>query len=65
MIIKLRAFIVFRINDTADNLIFRLAGFFVIVVEAPCCCMFIDFVQTLSDWVDKRPYWNRGLVYVV
>lgn len=41
-----------------------LAGFIVIVVEAPCCCMFIDFVQTLSEWVDKRPYWNRGAFYV-
>ncbi|EEB17378.1 conserved hypothetical protein [Pediculus humanus corporis] len=41
-----------------------LAGFFVIIVEAPCCCIFIDFVQTFSDWVDKRPFWNRGLFYI-
>jgi len=40
-----------------------VAGFLVIVIEAPCCCMFIDFVQTLSDWVDKRPYWNRAVFY--
>ncbi|XP_054282661.1 calcium channel flower isoform X1 [Macrosteles quadrilineatus] len=40
-----------------------VAGFLVIVIEAPCCCMFIDFVQTLSDYVDKRPYWNRAVLY--
>ncbi|KAK6619357.1 hypothetical protein RUM44_003739 [Polyplax serrata] len=42
-----------------------MAGFFVIVVEAPCCCIFIDFVHTFSEWVDKRPYWNRGLFYLI
>ncbi|XP_049832257.1 calcium channel flower isoform X1 [Schistocerca gregaria] len=42
-----------------------LAGFLVIVVEAPCCCMFLDFVQNISDWVEKRPYWNRGAFYCI
>lgn len=41
-----------------------IAGFVVLMIEAPCCCMFIDFVQTLSDWADKRPYWNRAAFYV-
>ena len=40
-----------------------VAGFLVVTVEAPCCCLFIDFVQQLSDWVDKRPYWNRAAAY--
>uniref|UniRef100_A0A0A9WJ01 Calcium channel flower n=1 Tax=Lygus hesperus TaxID=30085 RepID=A0A0A9WJ01_LYGHE len=40
-----------------------VAGFSVIVIEAPCCCLFIDSVQTLSDFVDKRPYWNRAAYY--
>ncbi|XP_033220529.1 calcium channel flower isoform X1 [Belonocnema kinseyi] len=40
-----------------------LAGFAVFAIEAPCCCLFIDFVQNLSDWVDKRPYWNRAAFY--
>ncbi|GLV48619.1 flower [Carabus blaptoides fortunei] len=42
-----------------------VAGFLVIVCEAPCCCLFVDFVQNLSEWVDKRPYWNRAVAYVV
>ncbi|KAF2893885.1 hypothetical protein ILUMI_12291 [Ignelater luminosus] len=42
-----------------------LAGFIAICTEAPCCCMFVDYVQNLSDWVEKRPYWNRAVAYVV
>ncbi|KAL1124094.1 hypothetical protein AAG570_001864 [Ranatra chinensis] len=42
-----------------------VAGFIVIVIEAPCCCMFIDFVQTLSEWVDKKPYYYRAAFYVL
>ncbi|XP_034945380.1 calcium channel flower isoform X1 [Chelonus insularis] len=40
-----------------------VAGFLVVTVEAPCCCMFIDFVQNLSDWVERRPHWNRAAGY--
>ncbi|XP_076669876.1 calcium channel flower isoform X3 [Andrena cerasifolii] len=40
-----------------------VAGFIVVMIEAPCCCLFIDFVQNLSDWVEKRPYWNRAAGY--
>ncbi|XP_063229896.1 calcium channel flower [Bacillus rossius redtenbacheri] len=42
-----------------------VAGFLVIIIEAPCCCLFIDFVQNLSDWVERRPYWNRAAFYVI
>ncbi|XP_026481058.1 calcium channel flower isoform X1 [Ctenocephalides felis] len=41
------------------------AGFMVIVCEAPCCCMFVDFVQNLSDWVERRPYWHKAALYVI
>ncbi|XP_012275400.1 calcium channel flower isoform X2 [Orussus abietinus] len=40
-----------------------IAGFIVITVEAPCCCLFIDFVQHFSDWVENKPYWNRAAAY--
>ncbi|KAK0092908.1 hypothetical protein PV326_000357 [Microctonus aethiopoides] len=40
-----------------------VGGFLVVTIEAPCCCMFIDFVQNLSDWVERRPYWNRAAGY--
>ncbi|XP_044752419.1 calcium channel flower isoform X1 [Coccinella septempunctata] len=40
-----------------------LVAFIVICCEAPCCCMFIDHVQRLSEVVDNRPYWNRAAAY--
>ncbi|XP_043667895.1 calcium channel flower isoform X2 [Vespula pensylvanica] len=42
-----------------------VAGFIVLMIEAPCCCMFIDFVQNLSDMVESKPYWNRAAAYCV
>ncbi|XP_044266686.1 calcium channel flower isoform X1 [Tribolium madens] len=42
-----------------------VAAFMVICCEAPCCCMFVDHVQRFSDWVERRPYWNRALGYVI
>ncbi|XP_008193023.1 calcium channel flower isoform X3 [Tribolium castaneum] len=42
-----------------------VAAFMVICCEAPCCCMFVDHVQKFSDWVERRPYWNRALGYVI
>lgn len=42
-----------------------VAGFVVVMIEAPCCCVFIDFVQNLSDWADRKPYWHRAAVYCV
>ncbi|KAK9305914.1 hypothetical protein QLX08_003272 [Tetragonisca angustula] len=42
-----------------------VAGFIVATIEAPCCCLFIDYVQNFSDWVEKRPYWNRAAGYCI
>ncbi|KAJ8982028.1 hypothetical protein NQ317_007738 [Molorchus minor] len=42
-----------------------VAGFLVLCCEAPCCCMFVEHVQKLSDMIENRPYWNRALVYVI
>ncbi|KAJ4442474.1 hypothetical protein ANN_04060 [Periplaneta americana] len=54
-------------NEPSGSLkaICKVAGALVIVIEAPCCCLFIDFVQNFSDWVEKRPYWNRAALYCV
>ncbi|XP_023028991.1 calcium channel flower isoform X2 [Leptinotarsa decemlineata] len=39
------------------------AGFIVLCCEAPCCCMFVDKVQKLADFIESRPYWNRAVAY--
>lgn len=41
------------------------AGLFVITLEAPFCCMFLDFVQQAVAKVDGRPVWQKALVYLV
>lgn len=42
-----------------------LAGFVCILIEAPCCCMFLDFVQNISDFMERKPYYYRGALYIV
>uniref|UniRef100_A0AAG5DHH8 Calcium channel flower n=1 Tax=Anopheles atroparvus TaxID=41427 RepID=A0AAG5DHH8_ANOAO len=42
-----------------------LVGFAVLAIEAPCCFIFIDYVQQLAEWADQRPYWNRAAFYCV
>ncbi|KAI4483295.1 hypothetical protein M0804_008350 [Polistes exclamans] len=42
-----------------------VAGFIVLMIEAPCCCLFIDFVQNLSDMVENKPYWNKAAAYCI
>ncbi|KAF5307745.1 hypothetical protein FQR65_LT06616 [Abscondita terminalis] len=47
-----------------SGLLQMVLGFATLCIEAPCCCLFVDFVQNLSDWMDKRPYWNKAAAYV-
>lgn len=39
-------------------------GFIVVSAEAPCCCMFVDFVQRYSKFVEERPNWQKAALYV-
>ena len=41
------------------------AGFIVVSAEAPCCCMFIDFVQHYSSFVESRPKYQKAALYVM
>ncbi|KAG4073517.1 hypothetical protein HA402_000741 [Bradysia odoriphaga] len=51
------------ITQVLAGILQMLVGFFVMVVEAPCCCMFIDFVQLVAEKADQRPLWNRAALY--
>jgi len=57
--------ITFSISCLLSGMWQIVAGFIVLSVEAPCCCMFIDHVQQISDKVEARPYWNRAAAYVI
>lgn len=41
------------------------AGFIMIVIEAPFCCMFFDFVESFARIVDARPAWQKTALYIV
>ena len=41
-----------------------IAGFLVIVIEAPFCCMFLDFVQQFSGMIEGRPVWQKAALYL-
>jgi len=41
------------------------AGFIIIVIEAPFCCMCLDFVKSFSELVDSRPPWQKTALYIV
>lgn len=42
-----------------------LLGFIEIVLEAPCCCQFLDFIQPISRFSENRSYWEKALVYTL
>ena len=42
-----------------------VAGLFIITLEAPFCCFFLDFIQQAVAKVDGRPVWQKALVYLV
>ena len=41
------------------------AGFIMIVIEAPFCCMCLDFVASFAEMAEKRPPWQKALLYIV
>ncbi|XP_074655707.1 calcium channel flower homolog [Tubulanus polymorphus] len=42
-----------------------LFGFALILCESPCCCPFLDFVDSVTKFVDNRAYWQKAIVYVL
>lgn len=40
-----------------------VAGFIVVLLEAPCCCQFVEFADKISLFSDKRPAWQKAVLY--
>lgn len=40
-----------------------LLGIIVMAIEAPMCCMFLDFAQQVARTIESRPHWNRAAAY--
>jgi len=41
-----------------------LIGFVLVLAEAPCCCMFLDFGERFASFIEARPLWNKALLYL-
>ncbi|XP_025114366.1 calcium channel flower homolog [Pomacea canaliculata] len=40
-----------------------LIGFSVVMLEAPCCCQFMDFIQPVSRFSERRTPFQKALIY--
>ncbi|XP_050529219.1 calcium channel flower [Daktulosphaira vitifoliae] len=40
-------------------------GFLMIALEAPCLCVFVDYMQQVSEVAEQKPYWTKAIFYVV
>ncbi|XP_060517193.1 calcium channel flower isoform X2 [Cylas formicarius] len=57
--------IVAQVNSLVAGMWQIIAGFILLCIEAPCCCMFIDHVQRLSDFIESKPYYMRAIGYFI
>lgn len=44
---------------------FRGCGFTAVVLEAPCCCPFLDFIDKIGSFSESRPYWQKAALYMM
>ncbi|CAL1526518.1 unnamed protein product [Lymnaea stagnalis] len=47
------------------GILLMLLGFGIILLEAPCCCQFLDFIQPISRFSERRSYWQKAFVYAI
>ncbi|KAK0400718.1 hypothetical protein QR680_015416 [Steinernema hermaphroditum] len=40
-------------------------GFLIIALEAPFCCMFVDFIEKIANFSESRAFWQKAALYCV
>lgn len=53
----------FSIMGGISGILQVLLGIIVMAIEAPMCCMFLDFAQQVAKTIESRPHWNRAAAY--
>lgn len=56
---------ILSINCMFSGILQILAGFVLVLAEAPCCCMFLDFGDRLGNFIETRPLWNKAALYLM
>ncbi|CAK8673664.1 calcium channel flower homolog [Clavelina lepadiformis] len=65
LIFAISNFITFHITCLAAGIIMVFISAILILFEAPICCMFFERTKSISDWLDRRKYWHKGLFYII
>jgi len=52
-------------KDLGAGLLLIVAGLVALVLEAPCCFVFLDFGDKLARWSESRKPWHKIVLYVV
>ncbi|XP_005105049.1 calcium channel flower homolog [Aplysia californica] len=57
----------FTISPTClvAGIFLMMFGFAIIVLEAPCCCQFLDFIQPITRFSERRSYWQKAGAYAI
>lgn len=42
---------------------FSMNACILLVCEAPFCCPFIEFANTVAEWLDRRHAWQKAVFY--
>ncbi|CAL8143614.1 unnamed protein product [Orchesella dallaii] len=42
-----------------------LCGFLVVTIESPCCCVFVEHVNKVTEIVERKPMWMKAAAYVI
>ncbi|CAD6187507.1 unnamed protein product [Caenorhabditis auriculariae] len=42
-----------------------VSGFFIIALEAPFCCQFVDFIEKVARFSESRQLWHKAALYLV
>ncbi|CAF0947214.1 unnamed protein product, partial [Didymodactylos carnosus] len=49
----------------AGGIILIFLGFGMIMFEVPICCQFVEFTQPVARFSEKRPPWQKALLYSI
>ena len=47
----------------AAGVIMIILGFSMIMFEVPICCQFVSFTQPVARFSEKRPAWQKAMLY--
>uniref|UniRef100_A0A0K0D0J0 Calcium channel flower n=1 Tax=Angiostrongylus cantonensis TaxID=6313 RepID=A0A0K0D0J0_ANGCA len=50
-------------NCITASLLQMVFGFLTVALEAPFCCMFVDFIEKIAQFSESRKHWHKATLY--